>query len=79
MTAIQGAECEEDQTGDETRRRTTRFDANRSRAEREGDWSADYQGTGMPVYLLNRSKGLQYSCLQCFDAVGWVAGRASGL
>jgi len=22
---------------------------------------------------------LQCSCLQCFDAVGWVAGRASGL
>ena len=22
---------------------------------------------------------LQYYCLQCFDAVGWVAGRASGL
>jgi len=20
-----------------------------------------------------------YDCLQCFDAVGWVAGRASGL
>jgi len=20
-----------------------------------------------------------YKCLQCFDAVGWVAGRASGL
>ena len=20
-----------------------------------------------------------YQCLQCFDAVGWVAGRASGL
>jgi len=20
-----------------------------------------------------------YYCLQCFDAVGWVAGRASGL
>jgi len=22
---------------------------------------------------------LNLSCLQCFDAVGWVAGRASGL
>ena len=22
---------------------------------------------------------LHYVCLQCFDAVGWVAGRASGL
>ena len=22
---------------------------------------------------------LKYLCLQCFDAVGWVAGRASGL
>ena len=21
----------------------------------------------------------KFSCLQCFDAVGWVAGRASGL
>ena len=21
----------------------------------------------------------KYECLQCFDAVGWVAGRASGL
>jgi len=22
---------------------------------------------------------IQYNCLQCFDAVGWAAGRASGL
>jgi len=22
---------------------------------------------------------LRYKCLQCFDAVGWAAGRASGL
>ena len=31
-------------------------------------------------YLVKRTK-LKYEnlCLQCFDAVGWAAGRASGL
>jgi len=29
----------------------------------------------VPVFQFTRNKG----CLQCFDAVGWVAGRASGL
>ena len=25
------------------------------------------------------SEGVDSNCLQCFDAVGWAAGRASGL
>jgi len=28
---------------------------------------------------LHFPKHLIHTCLQCFDAVGWVAGRASGL
>jgi len=30
-------------------------------------------------YLLFRECCSRCSCLQCFDAVGWAAGRASGL
>jgi len=26
-----------------------------------------------------RCTGISWICLQCFDAVGWAAGRASGL
>jgi len=29
--------------------------------------------------LLTLTKGLQCYCPQCFDGVGWAAGRASGL
>ena len=31
------------------------------------------------LYILIRHFCAQDSALQCFDAVGWVAGRASGL
>jgi len=31
------------------------------------------------VYKLYLLTYLHLACLQCFDAVGWVAGRASGL
>jgi len=30
-------------------------------------------------FCMNEILLLTYSCLQCFDAVGWAAGRASGL
>ena len=29
--------------------------------------------------LLNNSILMHFCCIQCFDTVGWVAGRASGL
>jgi len=31
------------------------------------------------VALMNISICVERGCLQCFDAVGWAAGRASGL
>jgi len=31
------------------------------------------------LYMLNYDDVVAGLCLQCFDAVGWVAGRASGL
>jgi len=33
-----------------------------------------------PIFMLSAlSATMHLSCLQCFDAVGWAAGRASGL
>ena len=37
-------------------------------------WKFQYISTGWLSYELTR-----LTCLQCFDAVGWAAGRASGL
>ena len=31
------------------------------------------------VYFVFTFYCIYFSCLQCFDAVGWAAGRASGL
>jgi len=31
------------------------------------------------IYLFNKFTAFSARCLQCFDAVGWAAGRASGL
>ena len=31
------------------------------------------------LFLIFQSSDLQEECLQCFDTVGWAAGRASGL
>jgi len=31
------------------------------------------------ITMMSFAVCLQCVCLQCFDAVGWVAGRASGL
>jgi len=36
-------------------------------------WMVDSKGLIVKVIYVF------YLCLQCFDAVGWVAGRASGL
>jgi len=33
----------------------------------------------MTSYVTIIAVGLQCCCLQCFDTVGWTAGRASGL
>ena len=46
--------------------------SNRSVVKKTDD---SYQGEGCPYWI---SCGLTV-CLQCFDAVGWAAGRASGL
>ena len=48
---------------------------------------ANHFGDAVPVNLLNIIQGNHRQqtspqvphCLQCFDAVGWAAGRASGL
>jgi len=34
---------------------------------------------GVPFWVLTRVGPWNHACLQCFDAVGWAAGRASGL
>ena len=31
------------------------------------------------MLLISDTLTIKYECLQCFDAVGWAAGRASGL
>jgi len=36
-------------------------------------------GVGIPTTLVTPLLTSSTLCLQCFDAVGWVAGRASGL
>ena len=35
--------------------------------------------TGMAQFTFTFISALFLFCLQCFDAVGWAAGRASGL
>jgi len=40
-------------------------------------WATDDSGSALlKNYILTLNHAL---CLQCFDTVGWVAGRASGL
>jgi len=39
-------------------------------------WISDFDGKCIPTRQIAR---LVIKCLQCFDAVGWAAGRASGL
>ena len=33
----------------------------------------------LPLYLLFTARAMPWLFLQCFDAVGWAAGRASGM
>jgi len=43
-------------------------------------WLSTEVGVQVPGHRHCCVKGvISASCLQCFDAVGWVAGRASGL
>jgi len=42
--------------------------------DKSGIFSLQHQ-----VNILNITNEILNNCLQCFDAVGWAAGRASGL
>ena len=44
------------------------------------EWVSVSSGNGLPGLSQTKAvKRLCVLCLQCFDAVGWAAGRASGL
>ena len=46
---------------------------------KENGWGTVLLNTSICLHSISLCLSAGCICLQCFDAVGWVAGRASGL